>query len=130
MPVVLVDSNILLDLMIDNAQWFPWSAATVRRAADRSRLVINAITYGKVSIRYSRIEGLEAALPREMFDRESVPYEAAILAGKAFLAYRRRGATKRPPLPDSIIGAHTAVAGYRLMTRDANRYRGNFPGPA
>lgn len=83
--------------------------------------------YAEVSIRYSRIEELEAALPRTMFDRESIPYEAAFLAGKSFLAYRRRGGTRRSPLPDFFIGAHAAVAGYRLMTRDAARYRSNFP---
>jgi predicted nucleic acid-binding protein len=127
MPAILVDSNILLDLMIEDAQWFPWVAEAVRRAADRSRLVINAIVYAEVSIRYSRIEDLEAALPTGMLDREHVPYEAAFLAGKAFLRYRQRGGTKQSPLPDFIIGAHAAVAGYQLMTRDARRYRTYFP---
>jgi predicted nucleic acid-binding protein len=128
MAATLVDSNVLLDLMIEDAQWFAWAAAAVRRAADRSRLVINAIIYAEVSVRYSRIEDLEAALPKEMLDREPVPYEAAFLAGKAFLAYRQRGGTRQSPLPDFIIGAHAAVAGYQLMTRDASRYRTYFPG--
>jgi predicted nucleic acid-binding protein len=79
------------------------------------------------SIRYSRIEELEAALPRALFDREAILYEAAFLAGEAFLAYRRHGGTKRSPLPDFLIGSHAAVAGYRLMTRDAARYRTYFP---
>jgi predicted nucleic acid-binding protein len=113
--------------MIEDAQWFAWAAA-VRRAADRSRLVINAIIYAEVSVRYSRIEDLEAALPKEMLDREPIPYEAAFLAGKAILAYRQRGGTRRSPLSDFIIGAHAAVAGYQLMTRDASRYRTYFPG--
>jgi predicted nucleic acid-binding protein len=83
--------------------------------------------YAEISIRYSRIEELEAALPKTMFDREAIPYEAAFLAGKAFLAYRRRGGIKRSALPDFLIGSHAAVAGYRLMTRDAARYRTYFP---
>jgi predicted nucleic acid-binding protein len=81
-----------------------------------------------VSVRYSRIEDLEAALPKAAIEREALPYEAAFLAGKAFLAYRRRGGTKRSPLPDFLIGAHAAVAGYQLLTRDAARYRADFPG--
>jgi predicted nucleic acid-binding protein len=128
MAAILVDSNILLDLMGEDPSWFAWSASALQRAADRSRLVINAIIYAEVSVRYSRIEDLEAALPTAMLDRESVPYEAAFLAGKTFLMYRRRGGTKRSPLPDFIIGAHAAVAGYQLMTRDASRYRSYFPG--
>lgn len=76
---------------------------------------------------FSRIEELESALPKTMLDREPVPYEAAFLAGKSFLAYRRRRGAKRSPLPDFFIGAHAAVAGYRLLTRDASRYRTYFP---
>jgi predicted nucleic acid-binding protein len=128
MAAILVDSSILLDLMGEDPRWFAWSASALQRAADRSRLVINAIIYAEVSVRYSRIEDLEAALPTAMLDRESVPYEAAFLAGKTFLMYRRRGGTKRSPLRDFIIGAHAAVAGYQLMTRDASRYRSYFPG--
>ena len=78
-------------------------------------------------MRYSRIEDLEAALPKTVFDREAIPFETAFLAGKAFLAYRRRSGTKPSPLPDFFIGAHAAVAGYSLMTRDAARYRTYFP---
>jgi predicted nucleic acid-binding protein len=127
MTAVLIDSNVLLDLMTEDAQWFSWSAAAVERAADRFRLIINAIIYAEVSVRYSRIEDLEGALPTEMFEREAIPYEAAFLAGKSFLAYRRRGGTKQSPLPDFFIGAHAAIAGYRLLTRDAARYRAYFP---
>jgi predicted nucleic acid-binding protein len=127
MTAALIDSNVLLDLMTEDAKWFSWLAAAVERAADRSRLVINAIIYAEVSVRYSHIENLDAALPKEMFDREALPYEAAFLAGKSFLAYRRRGGTKRSPLPDFFIGAHAAIAGYQLLTRDASRYRPCFP---
>jgi predicted nucleic acid-binding protein len=124
---VLVDSNVLLDVMTGDAPWFNWSAEALERAADRYRLVINPVIYAEVSVRYSRIEDLEAALPKTMFGREAIPYEAAFLAGKAFLAYRRRGGIKRSPLPDFFIGAHAAIAGYLLMTRDAVRYRTYFP---
>jgi predicted nucleic acid-binding protein len=127
MTAVLVDSNVLLDLMSEDTRWFSWSAAAVERAADRFRLVINSVIYAEVSVRYSRIEDLDAALPKTMFDRETIPYEAAFLAGKSFLAYRQKGGTKRSPLPDFFIGAHAAIAGYRLLTRDAARYRTYFP---
>ncbi len=123
MTAVLVDSNILLDVMTEDARWLAWSADAIERAAERYRLVINPVIYAEVSIRYSRIEDLNAALPRTMFEREAIPYEAAFLAGKCFLTYRRRGGTRLSPLPDFFIGAHAAVAGYRLMTRDATRYR-------
>ena len=127
MAAVLIDSNVLLDLMTEDARWFSWSAEALQQAADRHRLVVNPVIYAEVSIRYSRIEDLDAALPRATFDREAIPYEAAFLAGKSFLAYRKRGGTRRSPLPDFFIGAHAAVAGYRLLTRDANRYRTYFP---
>src|SRR5215472_11733147 len=113
--------------MTEDTRWLAWSAGAIERAADRHRLVINPVIYAEVSLRYSRIEELDAALPKAMFDREPVPYEAAFLAGRSFLAYRRRGGTKRSPLPDFFIGAHAAVAGYRLLTRDAVRYRTYFP---
>jgi predicted nucleic acid-binding protein len=127
MTSVLVDANVLLDVFTQDARWLAWSAEALERAADRYRLVINPVIYAEVSIRYSRIEALDAALPKASFDREAIPYEAAFLAGKAFLTYRRQGGTKRSPLPDFFIGAHAAVAGYLLMTRDAARYRSCFP---
>lgn len=127
MTAVLIDANVLLDVMTEDARWLAWSEEAIERTADRYRLVINPIIYAEVSIRYSRIEELDVALPKTMFDREAIPYEAAFLAGKSFLAYRRRGGAKRSPLPDFFIGAHAAVAGYRLMTRDAARYFTYFP---
>ena len=124
----MVDSTVLLDLMDDRSPWFAWSEAALARAADRFRLVINVVIYAEVSVRFSRIEDLEEALPRGLLDREAIPFEAAFLAGKAFAAYRRRGGTRPLPLPDFFIGAHAAVAGYQLLTRDAARYRTYFPG--
>jgi predicted nucleic acid-binding protein len=127
MTAVMVDSNVLLDLATDDPRWYGWSAAAVERAADRFRLVINAIIYAEVSTGYSRIEDLDKRLPDSVFKREPIPYEAAFLAGRSFLIYRRRGGTKRSPLPDFFIGAHAAVAGYQLLTRDRARYRTYFP---
>jgi predicted nucleic acid-binding protein len=127
MTAVLIDSNVLLDLMTEDSRWFSWSAKTLANAAETLRLVINPIIYAEVSIRYSQIEDLNAALPKDMIDREPIPYEAAFLAGKAFRIYRRRGGTKRSTLPDFFIGAHASVAGYSLLTRDATRYRTYFP---
>jgi predicted nucleic acid-binding protein len=123
----LVDSNVLLDLMTEDARWFSWSSRAIASAAETSRLVINPVIYEEISIRYSRIEDLNAALPTTLIDREAIPYEAAFLAGKAFRAYQERGGTKRSTLPDFFIGAHAAVAGYSLLTRDSARYRTYFP---
>jgi hypothetical protein len=127
MTAVLIDSNILLDVMTEDPRWFSWSAESLERAANSFRLVINPIVYAEVSIRYSKIEELNVALPKTMLDREAIPYEAAFLAGKSFVSYRRRGGSKQSPLPDFFIGAHAAVCGYRLMTRDPARYRTYFP---
>ncbi len=123
---VLVDSNVLLDVLTSDKRWFDWSAGAIADTQDTSRLAINPIIYAEVSVQYSRAEDLEEALPPALH-RESLPYEAAFLAGKAFVIYRRRGGLRRSPLPDFFIGAHAAVAGYRLLTRDPARYRSYFP---
>lgn len=126
---VLVDTNVLLDISTNDERWYEWSASALERAGDDSTLVINPIIYAEVSIAYKRIEELELALPPGTFRREALPYEAAFLAGKAFLKYKQRGGrSKLRPLPDFYIGAHAAVAGYRLLTRDPVRYRTYFPG--
>ncbi len=127
MTAVLVDSNVLLDVATEDPAWAGWSSSTLERMADEAILVINALVYSEVSIGFETIEELEEALPIELYRRESLPYEAAFLAGKCFLRYRWGGGTKRSPLPDFYIGAHAAVAGYRLLTRDAGRYRSYFP---
>jgi predicted nucleic acid-binding protein len=124
---VLVDSNVLLDIMTEDPQWFSWSANALARAAETMRLVINPIIYAEVSIRYSRIEDLNDALPQTFVEREPLPYEAAFLAGKAFLIYRKHSGVRRSPLPDFFIGAHASIARYTLLTRDAGRYRTYFP---
>ena len=127
MDAVLVDSNILLDVATNDPAWGDWSAEALERTADQAILVINPLVYAEVSIGFDAIEDLEAALPIDLYRREDLPYEAGYLAGKCFLRYRRAGGLKRSPLPDFYIGAHAAVAGYRLLTRDAGRYRTYFP---
>lgn len=124
---VLVDTNVLLDIATDDSRWGSWSERTLEQVANDSVLVINPLIYAEVSIGFATIEELEDALPAETFRRESLPYEAAFLAGKCFVDYRRRGGSKTSPLPDFYIGAHAAVAGFRLLTRDATRYRTYFP---
>jgi len=123
----MVDSNVLLDVATNDPTWGDWSATTLARSAEEAILVINALVYAEVSIGFRTIEDLEDALPADLYRREDLPYEAAFLAGKCFLRYRRAGGTRRSPLPDFYIGAHAAVAGYRLLTRDAGRYRTYFP---
>ena len=124
---VIVDSNVLLDILTEDPRWFPWSAEALGRAADEAALVINPIIYAEVSVRFARIEDLEEALAPQLFERRPLPWEAAFLAGKCFLRYRRRGGRKGSTLPDFHIGAHAAIAGMRLLTRDATRYRTYFP---
>jgi predicted nucleic acid-binding protein len=123
----LVDANVLLDVLTDDPTWFGWSSAALAQAADVGALVINAVIYAEVSVRFSRIEDLDAALPADTFVRAPLPWPAAFLAGKCFVDYRRRGGARRSPLPDFFIGAHAAIQGLRLLTRDASRYRTYFP---
>lgn len=127
MSETLVDSNVILDIMTEDRDWSEWSASALQRQADRSILVINPLVYAEVSIRFERIEDLDDALPPTLFRRDPLPWEAAFLAGKSFVAYRRRGGARHAPLPDFYIGAHAAVAGMALLTRDASRYRSYFP---
>jgi len=124
---ILVDSNVLLDVLTEDARWFGWSSAALEEHAENQVLAINPIIYAEVSIRFERIEELEAALPSDLVERLPLPWEAAFLAGKCFLEYRRRGGRRRFTLPDFFIGAHAVVAGMALLTRDARRYRTYFP---
>jgi predicted nucleic acid-binding protein len=124
---VLIDSNVLLDTIQRDPAWYDWSSAAIERAGSAAQLVINPIIYAEVSVRFANIEDVEIALPKALFAREPLPYEAAFLAGKAFLTYRRRGGLRASPMPDFLIGAHAAVAGYRLLTRDPRRYRTYYP---
>ena len=127
MTGVLIDSNVLLDVLGEDPQWFEWSSDALARCADASVLVINPVIYAEVSIRFKTIEELEDALPKSMFERRDIPWEAAFLAGKCFVQYRRAGGRKEAPLPDFFIGAHAAVEKLDLLTRDAARYGAYFP---
>ena len=127
MKTTLVDSNVLLDIATNDSAWFDWSSQALESVANESPLAINAIIYAEVSIGFQRIEDLEAAIPSSLFRRDALPFEAAFLAGKAFLQYRRRGGGRLTPLPDFYIGAHAAVSGFRLLTRDPRRYQTYFP---
>jgi len=123
----LVDSNVILDVVTEDREWLQWSSAMLAREAERSRLVINPLVYAEVSLAFDRIEELDAAIPTDFVTREPLPWDAAFLAARAFLRYRRKGGTRTHPLPDFYVGAHAAVAGYTLLTRDARRYRTYFP---
>lgn len=127
MTPVLVDANVLIDVATNDPDWGDWSAAALTEAGEQARLVINPIIFAEVSVAHSRIETLDSVLPESVFAREPLPWPAAFLAGKAFLAYRRRGGARRSPLPDFYIGAHAAIRGYRLLTRDRARYATYFP---
>ena len=125
---VLVDSNVLLDIFTEDKKWFTWSSEQLAKCADDGELCINPIIYAEISIGFDRIEDLETALPKDYFSYLDLPYEAAFLAGKCFLKYRRAGGSKRTPLPDFFIGAHASVEGLSLLSRDKNRYQTYFPG--
>ena len=124
---MLVDSNILLDIATNDPNWGDWSGRALAESAEHTTLIINPIIYAEVSIGYTTIEALDAALPTTLYQRESLPWEAGFLAGKCFLQYRRSGGLRNSPLPDFYIGAHAAVAQLALLTRDAARYRTYFP---
>ncbi len=125
--VTIVDSNVLLDVFTDDPEWAQWSGASLAEVLDGGEAVINPLVYAEVSVGFDRIEELDELLPSSLVRREPLPYPAGFLAGKAFVEYRRRGGARSTPLPDFYIGAHAAVAGYRLLTRDASRYRTYFP---
>jgi len=126
-PITLVDSNVLLDVITEDPEWMDWSAAALTERANMSRIAINPIVYGEVAARFARIEELEVALPPNYYARLPLPWEAAYLAGQCYVKYRRRGGARRSPLPDFYIGAHAAIEGLTLLTRDARRYRTYFP---
>ena len=128
MSRVLVDSNVLLDVFTEDENWFDWSREALERCAEDSIVCINPVIYAEVSVRFERVEEMESALPPDLVERLAIPYEAAFLAGKCFLDYRRRGGKRSAPLPDFFIGAHAAVEDMTLLTRDMGRYRTYFPG--
>lgn len=123
----LVDSNVLLDVATNDSEWGEWSARALAECAEHAALIINPIVYAEVSIGYTTIEALNAALPSSFYQRNPLPWEAGFLAGKCFLDYRRRGGLRSAPLPDFYIGAHAAVENLALLTRDVARFQTYFP---
>ena len=125
--MVLVDTNVLLDVVEDHPQWADWSQQQLEAAAVNHKLVINAVVYAELSIGFRRIEEVEAVLTKTQILLEEIPREALFLAGKVFQRYKARGGTRTGVLPDFFIGAHAAVLGIPLLTRDARQYADYFP---
>jgi predicted nucleic acid-binding protein len=127
LAVTLVDSSVLLDVLTDDPTWADWAKGALADARDAGELAINPIIYAEVSAGFDTVEDLDDALLVTDFVREPLPYQAGFVASRAFVAYRKRGGERPSPLPDFYIGAHAAVNRYRLLTRDAARYRTYFP---
>lgn len=125
--MVLIDSNIILDIFTEDSNWFDWSSNALAQCANNNQVAINPIIYAEISVRYNRLEDLEEALPSSFFQRVSLPWEAGFLAGKCFLRYKQNGGVRRSPLPDFYIGAHAVISKMTILTRDASRYRTYFP---
>lgn len=126
---MLVDTNVLLDVVQDDPAWAEWSQRQLDAASLRGSVCINPVIYAELSMAFARIEELEAVVADGELGLEEIPREALFLAGKVFLRYRQRSRanTKRNALPDFFIGAHAAVRGWSILTRDVTRYRSYFP---
>ena len=127
MKGLLVDSNVILDVFSDDPAWGDWSESMLDQYSVTHVLYINPVVYSEVSIGFARIEELEEAIEKAGFQMRRIPREALFLAGKAFLKYRRAEGRKMSPLPDFYIGAHAAVEGMELLTRDRARFQTYFP---
>jgi predicted nucleic acid-binding protein len=125
--MLLVDTNVLLDVVQDDPDWAPWSAAQLRAQSRVHGLAVNPIVYAELAIHYDTLRGVEDVVLRMGLKLHELPRDALFLAGKAFLRYRRQGGTRTSVLPDFFIGAHAAVNRWPLLTRDAARYRTYFP---
>ncbi len=125
--MILVDSNVIIDVLTQDATWRAWSEAALIDAANHDEIAINPIIYAEIASGFATMAALDLRLGAQQFRRLPLPYEAGFVAGRAFAEYRRRGGLRTSPLPDFYIGAHAAVAGFALLTRDAKRYSGYFP---
>jgi predicted nucleic acid-binding protein len=125
--MILVDSNVIIDVLTQDPTWRQWSEAALSDAADRDEIAINPIIYAEIASGFATMADLDRHLGIDAFRRLPLPYEAGFIAGRAFVEYRRRGGVRTSPLPDFYIGAHAAIAGLKLLTRDARRYTGYFP---
>ena len=126
--MILVDTNVLLDVLQDDPQWAQWSQEQLESASLLEPLAINDVIYSELSISFQRIEELEAVIAEASLSVEPMPRESLFLAGKAFQEYRRRRGTRSNVLPDFYIGAQAAVNSWPILTRDARRYRTYYPG--
>jgi predicted nucleic acid-binding protein len=127
MKGVLVDSNVILDVFLNDATWANWSESKLEEYSYHTSLYINPIIYSEISIGFHFIEDLESAIGKAGFQLLEIPKEALFLAGKAYIQYKRRKGVKNIPLPDFFIGAQAAVLNLNLLTRDVSRYRSYFP---
>jgi len=127
MKGILVDSNIILDIFLDDSKWADWSESKLEEYSYYAILYINSIIYAEISIGFKLIEDLETAINKAGFQILDIPKEALFLAGKAYLKYKKRRGVKRTPLPDFYIGAQAAVLNIELLTRDVSRYQSYFP---
>ena len=127
MKGVLVDSNIILDVFLNDLKWGDWSESQLEEYGDQTSLNINPIIYSEISIGFTLIEDLESAINKAGIHLLEIPKEALFLAGKAYVKYRKRKGVKRAPLPDFFIGAQAAVMNLDLLTRDVSRYQSYFP---
>jgi len=125
--MILVDTNVLIDILQDDPQWVDWSVAQLRAQSRIHALAINPIVHAELSLAFERWEELDAAVGRLELEVEQIPRPALFLAGKAFARYRAAGGARTTVLPDFMIGAHAAVSGMPLLTRDARRYATYFP---
>jgi len=124
---VMVDSNVLIDVLENDPRWVEWSTDQLEPLIAARRAVVNPIIYAEIAANFASIEMLEQTLADLHLLREQLPWDAAFMASQAHKLYRKRGGTKRSPLPDFYIGAHASLAGYALLTRDPKRYREYFP---
>jgi len=127
MKGILVDSNVILDVFLNDLKWADWSESKLDEYSDYTSLYINSIIYSEISIGFKLIEDLETAILKAGFQMLEIPKEALFLAGKAYLKYKKRKGVKRTPLPDFFIGAQAAVLNLDLLTRDVSRYKSYFP---
>ncbi len=125
--MILVDSNVILDIVTYDRVWAEWSLAALDSALASGNTVLNDIAFAELSVRYERIEDLETLLSEMGVGFLNVPKPALFLAGRIFGRYRQAGGTRQSILPDFFIGAHAAVTGMPLLTRDVRRYRSYFP---
>ena len=127
MKGVLVDSNVILDVFLNDLKWADWSESKLEEYSDHTLLYINSVIYSEISIGFKLIEDLESAIIKAGFQLLEIPKEALFLAGKAYIKYKRRKGVKSTPLPDFFIGAQAAVLNLHLLTRDVSRYQSYFP---